>query len=87
MVVEVVLPVLSGEFVGQELQRVGVTVAGGGEDGPGGGEQVRVPQAEGREFVDGVVVRGVGRCGVAPRRAQSWTPAISRTTAVTAALM
>ncbi len=84
LVVEVGLAVLHDQFISEELEGVGVAVAGCSQGRAGGGDQVRVLHAGGGELaieaVDdlegGVVGRGFGDSGVRPRRAQGRIPEI-----------
>jgi hypothetical protein len=82
--------VLDDQFVGKELQGVGVAVPRGGEGRAGGGEQIGVAKLCGGELAaqpvdnsEGGVVGG----GVGPRRVQSRIPESRWITAVAAALM
>lgn len=81
---------LDDQFVGEELQRVGVAIPRRGQRGPGGGEQVRVLQPGGGELATQPVddpEGGVVGSGVWPRRVQNRIPDRRWIAAVAAALM
>lgn len=81
---------LHDQLVGEELQGVGLAVAGRRQRGASGGEQVGVAQAGGGELMAQAVddaQGGVVGCGVGPRRGQNCTPEIRCATAVAAAPM